>query len=87
MMMTNIVRVGVATFITSALAFTAQAADMRRPVYRAPAAAVFSWTGCYAGGQLGGQWAHASVGVNYPGDAIHGPVAASRDINSDGRFL
>jgi opacity protein-like surface antigen len=50
--MTRIIRVGVAG-IASALALTAQAADMRVPAYRVPAATVFSWTGCYAGGQLG----------------------------------
>jgi outer membrane immunogenic protein len=39
-----------------ALAFTVQAADMRVPAYRVPAAAVFNWTGCYAGGQVGALW-------------------------------
>jgi opacity protein-like surface antigen len=56
MKMTRIIGVGVASIMASALAFTAQAADMRVPAYRAPAATVFSWTGCNAGGQVGALW-------------------------------
>ena len=86
--MKSIVWTGVATVMASALTLTAQAADRRVPVYKAPVAAtVFNWTGCYGGGQLGGQWAHVTAGIIYPGDAIHSGVAASRDFNSDGRFL
>src|SRR5262249_10580736 len=36
-------------------AISADAADLARPVYKAPPAApipIFSWTGCYIGGQL-----------------------------------
>ena len=44
-----------------ALAFAAQpaaAADLpvKAPVVRAPAAAVYSWTGCYVGAHVGGLW-------------------------------
>ena len=36
----------------------ADAADLGRPVYKAPPPAVvpFSWTGCYIGGNIGGGW-------------------------------
>jgi outer membrane immunogenic protein len=41
-----------------ALSQAASAADMSRPVYKAPppAAPVWSWTGLYIGGHLGGAW-------------------------------
>src|SRR5438105_2360238 len=46
-----------------------------RPVYKAPPAAapipIFSWTGCYIGGQLGGGWGHKDW----------------QDVSSDGFFL
>ena len=47
----------------SLLAFsatTASAADIRRPVYRAPPPLppIWSWTGCYIGAHVGGGWGH-----------------------------
>lgn len=41
------------------LSQAASAADMSRPIYKAPppAAPVWSWTGLYIGGHLGGSWA------------------------------
>ena len=54
MTMRIIIRVGVAAMAT-AVTLTAQAADRRMPVYKAPPqAAVFNWTGCY-------MWAGRSV--------------------------
>lgn len=50
--------------ITALVATSAMAADVGRPVYRAPPPAPaypvygFSWTGCYVGGHIGGLWAH-----------------------------
>jgi outer membrane immunogenic protein len=50
--------------LTALVAARAMAADMGRPVYRAPPPAPvypvygFSWTGCYIGGHIGGLWAH-----------------------------
>jgi outer membrane immunogenic protein len=40
---------------------TANAADLGRPVYKAPPApaAMYSWTGCYAGVEGGGAWGHS----------------------------
>jgi outer membrane immunogenic protein len=88
--MTTFIRVGIAAAAAViVMTATAQAADMR-PVYKAPpAAAVYNWTGCYLGGQLGGQRAHVNVGVNYPaGDALgHPAVNTARDFDSDGRFI
>ena len=49
----------------SLLAITqvASAADMSRPVYKAPppAAPVWSWTGFYIGAHLGGSWSDETV--------------------------
>jgi len=38
----------------------ANAADLRvkAPLYKAPPPVVFTWTGCYVGGHVGGLWAH-----------------------------
>jgi outer membrane immunogenic protein len=54
MPMTRIVRVGLATAAATAMAVSAQAADM--PLYKAPVpvAAPISWTGFYLGGNAGG---------------------------------
>jgi len=51
----------------SLLAITqaASAADMSRPIYKAPppVAPVWSWTGFYIGGHLGGAWSSESATV------------------------
>src|SRR5262245_21027936 len=89
MTMTNFTRIGIAAMAAAAITSSAQAADLRRPVYKAPPPPpVFSWTGCYIGGQLGGQWARFTGDVRYPGDAFGHPAAtASRDFDNDGNFL
>lgn len=54
----------VATVALAALVGTpALAADMAAPVYKAPPppAPIFSWTGFYIGGELGGAWANGNV--------------------------
>ena len=40
-------------------ASVASAADMpvKAPVYRAPVATIYNWTGCYVGAHVGGGWA------------------------------
>src|SRR5712691_7942306 len=88
MTMTGFIRVGIAAAAATAMTFAAQAADMR-PVYKAaPRAAVYSWTGCYIGGQVGGQWGRWTGDVSYPGDAFgHAAVTASRDFDGDGAFI
>lgn len=73
---------GVAT-IALAIAFgmnAASAADQAvRPAYKAPVAApVFTWSGCYAGGQVGYAWQRdvnneINIGVG-PGDPTDGPA-------------
>ena len=42
----------------------ALAADMARPVYKAPVAPpapIYNWTGCYIGANVGAAWAHVDV--------------------------
>lgn len=72
----------------TAMTLSAQAADLRR-VYKAPPpVAVYNWTGCYIGGQLGAQSAHWTGTLRYPGDAFgHAAVTASRDFDGDGAFI
>src|SRR4051812_22713065 len=89
MAMTSFIRVGIAAAATTAIAFafTAQAADMRTPVYKAPVFA-YNWTGCYIGGQVGGQRGHLTGAVNYPGDAFgHAAFTTARDFEGDGTFI
>ena len=45
--------------LTALVAAPAMAADIARPVYKAPppVVAVYSWTGCYVGAHVGGLWA------------------------------
>jgi outer membrane immunogenic protein len=50
----------------AALAGSATAADLARPVYRRPVAvAPFSWTGFYAGANIGGAWENTETNYNY----------------------
>ncbi len=51
------------------IAGTAHAADMSMPYKAAPAYPVFSWTGCYAGAQVGWGWSRADLSDNAPGSA------------------
>jgi len=48
------------------LAGPAFAADLGKPVYKAPAApllAPFTWTGCYVGGDVGGAWGRQDASI------------------------
>ena len=49
-----------ATAFTVAFAVTVPAADIARPVYKAPppVPASYNWTGFYLGANLGGGWGH-----------------------------
>jgi|SRR5262245_45257742 outer membrane immunogenic protein len=88
--MTKLTRIAMAALAGAAITCSAQAADLRRtPIYKGPPPPpVYSWSGCYVGGQLGGQWARVTGDVNYPGDiAGHPAVVASREFESDGNFL
>ncbi|HEX2654757.1 MAG TPA: outer membrane protein [Xanthobacteraceae bacterium] len=61
----------------------AQAADMRAPMYKAPAAAapmVFNWTGIYAGVNLGGAW--TSGDSDFSGVVGGGQIGGNYQINN-----
>ena len=63
----------------------AQAADIRTPIYKAPpSVAVYNWTGCYLGGQIGSQSGGWTAGVSYPTTPA---VVVSRDFGGDGNFI
>jgi outer membrane immunogenic protein len=58
-----------ATVAIVVLGTPAIAADMARPVYKAPPPPpiyLYSWTGCYIGGHVGGLWAHKEWTDNDP---------------------
>jgi outer membrane immunogenic protein len=75
--MQTIFRAGVAVAMLLTIPMAANAADLGRaapaPVYKAPPPVpVFSWTGFYLGGNLGGAWRQGNVtdnvfGLNYGG--------------------
>jgi outer membrane immunogenic protein len=81
---------GIGALALAGMALPASAADLgARPITKAPVAApvpVFSWTGCYIGGNVGGQWANfdgdisvAAVPVVLPSGAV---VAVTNDSTS-----
>jgi outer membrane immunogenic protein len=62
----------------------AMAADLpvKAPVYKAPVAAVYNWTGCYAGGNIGYGWGRASGDFNIPDlGTLTPPLATSYPIS------
>jgi outer membrane immunogenic protein len=55
-----------------------------RPIYKAPPPIpVFNWSGCYFGGQIGGQWGEWTADVNYPATG----AVASRELDGEGSFI
>jgi outer membrane immunogenic protein len=67
-----------------ALAGPAIAADLRRPLYKAPPPVVpaWSWSGCYLGGHAGGLWARSEKWiVRTPGGAFEGQSLGAHDVN------
>jgi len=79
-----------------AMTLPASAADLgARPITKAPVAApppIFSWTGCYIGGNLGGKWGDFSGDVNVTSVPVvlpNGAVIAFSDNNNgnNGSFM
>jgi outer membrane immunogenic protein len=86
-----------AVSVLAASAMGASAADMdaKAPLYKAPEAAVSTWTGFYVGASLGGEqtdanWTTTSIGVAAPGFVIPPPTvdgSSPRHFSpSSGRF-
>jgi outer membrane immunogenic protein len=69
----------------ASVAGPAVAADLPALAYKAPPPVVFNWSGCYLGGQIGGQAAGWTTGVNYVDPAR--PATGSRDFDSNATFI
>jgi outer membrane immunogenic protein len=75
--------------LTLGIAGSANAADLGRPVYKAPPPVapvplpvrIFSWTGCYVGGNIGGAWGRKDFSSGAP-DVLTG-VPASDLFNAN----
>jgi outer membrane immunogenic protein len=64
---------------------SAQAADLGKPVYKAPPPVVsaFSWTGCYIGADVGGAWDRQRTSTNSVGTdqaAVSGEITRNNAI-------
>src|SRR5262245_39355969 len=76
-----------------AMTLPASAADLgARPITKAPVAApvpVFSWSGCYIGGNLGGKWGNFGADATVPATVLlpSGVVALTSGGNNDGSFV
>jgi outer membrane immunogenic protein len=80
------------TALLSLVSGSAMAADLSRPPpveYKAPPMVpVFSWTGFYIGGNLGGAWAHADVtdslnGLNFSNGSNNGVFIAGAQVGGN----
>jgi outer membrane immunogenic protein len=63
----------------AALMGSATAADLARPVYRRPvavAAPIYTWTGFYVGGNVGGSWGNARTDIAGSGTGFTFPAIA-----------
>jgi outer membrane immunogenic protein len=70
--------------VGSLIAFAAGpavAADLPALAYKTPLPVLFNWTGCYLGGQIGGQWGKWTAGVDYP------PAVGTREFSTKGDFI
>lgn len=69
---------GIGLLALAGSAVTASAADMARPVYKAPPPPVplaFNWTGCYVGGNVGWARADHSLSTSVPATSNMNPAA------------
>src|SRR6266851_6531747 len=72
---------------------SAHAADLGRPVYKAPPvvappAPIFSWTGCFVGAHGGWGWGRKEVGLNFFSRTFSGGhKSASTTIDTDGAIF
>jgi outer membrane immunogenic protein len=69
-----------ATVALGALAAApAVAADLRTPAYAPPPMYIYSWTGCYIGGNVGGLWARKEWFDHDPGSITFGQSDGTHD--------
>jgi outer membrane immunogenic protein len=83
------------TALLTLVSSSAMAADLSRPPpveYKAPPMVpVFSWTGFYIGGNLGGAWAHADVtdsffGLNFSNGSNNGVFIGGGQVGGNYQF-
>ncbi len=77
--MKHAIRASLAGAALIATTLSAQAADMRAPIYKAAPvpAPLAAWTGCYVGGNIGGGWASksfkdATISTDFGGQTVSG---------------
>jgi outer membrane immunogenic protein len=77
-------KVLLATVVFSVLGAQAMAADMpvKAPAYKAPPPVVFSWTGCYVGGNVGGLWVNKEWINRTPFDPLLDQSYGTHSANS-----
>lgn len=70
-------KLGLATLIAFLFAVPVNAADIARPVYKAPVAApvqIYNWSGLYIGGQAGGAWSDSTWATDATNNTVFIPV-------------
>jgi len=87
--MKRTITLGLGALAMAGMALPASAADLgARPITKAPVAApppIFSWTGCYIGGNLGGKWsANDDFNVNVASVPVVLPSGAVVLFNNNG---
>src|SRR5262245_6420535 len=80
--MKKIFSVGV--FLLASTAVT-MAADLPARVYKSEPPAGFNWSGCYLGGQIGGQWSSWTAGVNYVAPGV--TAVGTQDFSTGGTLV
>jgi outer membrane immunogenic protein len=81
-------------FLLASVAFAAMigsavAADLPagKPAYKSAPPVVFNWSGCYVGGQIGGQWGNWTAGVHHDVGINPNIARPTRDLSGNAAFI